>query len=450
MQHNLLTSFFITISSKIQNKQFYNFLTLIFLLLGPILAVSTFISADLFQKTTSTVLLRNLLLIDLIYVLIIAGLVAIRITRLILSRKSRAAGSRLHARLTKVFTLIALFPTIIVAIFATISINFGLEGWFSSNVQKVVENSMLAAKAYENEQKQYLINDLNFLANVLNNQKSNDRFIEEGYIREILSKFQPRSLSESFMIDFSGNIKLRGDRSYLFDFEKIHPSDLNKVISGEIVVIKDWPTNEFRAIKKLEEFNNRILYVSRSVDGNILQLLDETQDTVLLYQQIENERYGLLFKFGLLYIAFSLVMILIAVWIALWFAEKLSKPVGRLAEAANKVGSGDLDTKVMEENTKDEIAMLSKVFNRMTNKLKVQRNKLLKNNKMVEDQREFLEAIISGVKGGIISINKDEKIEIINSAAKRILKLDIDKEYNGQKITKLVKEFFPIIKRAKN
>ena len=64
--------------------------------------------------------------------------------------------------------------------------------------------------------------------------------------------------------------------------------------------------------------------MSRIVDGNILQLLDETQDTVLLYQQIENERYGLLFKFGLLYIAFSLVMILIAVWMALWFAEKLS------------------------------------------------------------------------------------------------------------------------------
>ena len=210
----------------------------------------------------------------------------------------------------------------------------------------------------------------------------------------------------------------------MFDFEKINNTDLEKVISGEIVIIKDWPTNEFRAIKKLEEYTNRLLYVSRIVDGNILKLLDETQDTVLLYQQIENERYGLLFKFGLLYIAFSLVMILISVWIALWFAERLSKPVGRLADAAKKIGSGNFDIKVTEENTKDEIAFLSRVFNRMTNRLKNQRNKLLKNNKMVEDQREFLEAIISGVKGGIISIDKDEKIEIINSAAKLILKLE--------------------------
>ena len=103
------------------------------------LAISTFISSDLFQETTSTVLLRNLLLLDLIYVLIIAGLVAVRITRLILLRRSRTSGSRLHTRLTKVFTLIALLPTIIVAIFATISINFGLEGWFLLMFKKLLK-----------------------------------------------------------------------------------------------------------------------------------------------------------------------------------------------------------------------------------------------------------------------------------------------------------------------
>ena len=450
MKHNLLTSFFIFFLSIVQNNKINKLLTLVFVLLGPVLAIITFISADLFEKTTSTILLRNLLLLDLIYVLIIAGLVAVRITKLILSRRSRTSGSRLHTRLTKVFTLVALLPTIIVAIFATISINFGLEGWFSSNVQKVVENSMMAAKAYENEQKQYLVNDLNYLANVLNSEISKNRLIEEGYVRNVLSKFQPNSISESFIIDFTGDIRLRGERSYLFDFEKISNADIDKAISGQIVIIKDWPTNEFRAIKKLSEYNNRLLYVSRIVDGNILQLLDETQDTVLLYQQIENERYGLLFKFGLLYIAFSLVMILIAVWMALWFAEKLSKPVGRLAEAAKKVGSGDFDIKVMEENTKDEIAFLSKVFNRMTNRLKNQRNKLLENNKTVEHQREFLEAIVSGVSGGIISINKEDKIEIINNAAKLILNLKNNKNFVDQKISKVINEFNPIIKKVKN
>ena len=76
----------------IQNNKIYKLITFVFVLLGPVLAIITFISADLFEKTTSTVLLRNLLLLDLIYVLIIAGLVAVRITRLILLRRSRTSG----------------------------------------------------------------------------------------------------------------------------------------------------------------------------------------------------------------------------------------------------------------------------------------------------------------------------------------------------------------------
>ena len=75
--------------------------------------------------------------------------------------------------------------------------------------------------------------------------------IEEGYVRNVLSKYQPNSISESFIIDFTGDIRLRGERSYLFDFEKISSADIDKAISGEIVIIKDWPTNEFRADKKV-------------------------------------------------------------------------------------------------------------------------------------------------------------------------------------------------------
>ena len=101
MKHTFIKLFFIFFLSIFQNTKINKFLTLVFVLLGPILAIVTFISADLFLKTTSTVLLRNLLLLDLIYVLVIAGLVAIRITKLILSRRSRTSGSRLHTRLLK-------------------------------------------------------------------------------------------------------------------------------------------------------------------------------------------------------------------------------------------------------------------------------------------------------------------------------------------------------------
>ena len=189
MQHNILTSFYLVLENSAKKKKLRNIFTVLFVILGLVLAVSTLVSADVFQGTTSHTVLRNLLLLDLIYVLVVAGLVAIRITKLIFSRRSRASGSRLHSRLTKVFTLTALFPTIVVAAFATISINFGMEGWFSSNVQQVVENSMQAAEAYEGEHQNSLVKDINYLSTVLNEKKTSNFFLGEGNVREILSQF---------------------------------------------------------------------------------------------------------------------------------------------------------------------------------------------------------------------------------------------------------------------
>mgnify|MGYP003645455677 CR=1 FL=1 len=127
-------------------------------------------------------------------------------------------------------------------------------------------------------------------------------------------------------------------------------------------MIEDWANNEFRALVLMEAFIDRYLYVSRDVDGKILSLLDDTKETVRLYQQLENERGKLLFEFGLLYVGFAVILILASIWLGLWFAERLSGPVGRLTGAAQQVGAGDLEVQVREEDGDDEIAMLGRYF----------------------------------------------------------------------------------------
>jgi two-component system nitrogen regulation sensor histidine kinase NtrY len=120
------------------------------------------------------------------------------------------------------------------------------------------------------------------------------------------------------------------------------------------------------------------------VDGSILSLLDETQETVQLYNQLESERGRLLFNFGLIYLGFALILILAAIWLGLWFAERLSRPVGRLAGAAERVGGGDLDVQVTEEEGDDEIASLGRLFNQMTRQLKGQREALVESHAQTE------------------------------------------------------------------
>ena len=408
----------------------------------------TFNSISFIGEVSQPKILNLLLLIDLVYVLIIAGLVALRITRLILARRSKSVGSRLHVRLTSVFIFIALMPTVIVAIFATFSINYGLEGWFSDNVQRVVRNSMESAQAYEFEHRRDVRSDAIKLSSVLSFQKKMQPTIGEGNIRKLLSQNQPLSISEAFIVDYSGNLRLRGEKSYLFDFEQISKDDLEAATVGDVVIIEDWHNNEFRALVKIDGFANRLLYVSRNVDGQILSLLDETQENVLLYNQIERERDQLLFSFGLIYLAFSVVVLLSAVWFALWFAEKLARPVGDLAGAAQKVGSGDFEIQVPEESGEDEIALLGRAFNKMIKRVKIQRDTLLQNNSEIDTRKRLFETVIGNVSGGIIGLNPDGRIEVINPAAVKILQLKLSSSSENY-LPKCVPEFLPLFNRAK-
>ena len=409
--------------------------------------VFTFDSISFIGEVSQPKILNILLLIDLIYVLIIAGLVTLRITRLILARRSKSVGSRLHVRLTSVFIFIALMPTVIVAIFATFSINYGLEGWFSDNVQRVVKNSMESAQAYEFEHRRDVRSDAVKLASLLSLQKKMNPAIAEGNVRKFLSQNQPVSLSEAFIVDYSGNLRLRGDKSYLFDFEAISAEDLKFASVGDVVIIEDWSNNEFRALVKIDGFANRLLYVSRSVDGHILSLLDETQGNVVLYNQIEKERSQLLFSFGLIYLAFSVVVLLSAVWFALWFAERLARPVGELAGAAQRVGSGDFEIQVPEESGEDEIALLGRAFNKMIKRVKIQRDKLLKNNFEIDARKRLFETVIGNVSGGIIGLSPEGKIEVINPAAQTILQLEISNDSLGY-LANSIPEFLPLFNKA--
>ncbi len=137
-----------------------------------------------------------------------------------------------------------------------------------------------------------------------------------------------RALPKAYIIDGDGELRARGERSYLFWYAPPSAGDIERARQGETVIIQDWENNQFWALLQLSAFPDHFLYVSRDVDGKILSLLDETQATVRLYEQLEADRGRLLFEFALVYIGFALVVILGAMWTGLWFAERLSRPVG--------------------------------------------------------------------------------------------------------------------------
>ncbi|KCV83730.1 histidine kinase, nitrogen regulation protein NtrY [Actibacterium atlanticum] len=408
-------------------RRWGNFATLSLVVLGPALAILTLLLLGPLDHSANSVVLRLTLLADLVYILTVATLVAFRVAQMISARRRHSAGSRLHLRLTGVFAIVALIPTVLVAVFAGLTVNTGLEGWFSDRVRQVVGSSLEAAQAYEDQHRADLTEDAQAVAAFLNLARQSSFFLSDAEVRRLLTTAQgqvQRGLKEAYVIDGTGEIKARGERSYLFDYELPSPAQIAQAELGDIVLLPDLPNDEYRGLIKLSAYVDRYLYITRIVDGELLALLDETQETALFYQQLEADRGRLLFEFGLLYIGFAVILILAAIWLGLWFAERLSRPVGRLAGAAQRVGAGDLDVRVVEEKGDDEIAMLGRIFNQMTKQLKVQRSTLMANNRQIEDRRRLFDSVLSSVTSGVIGLDEQGRVDFMNRSARRLLDME--------------------------
>ncbi len=420
------------------------------IVLGPVLAVFTYLLLGPLDTGSRGTALRIILMSDLVYVLLIIGLLFQRIMAIIAQRRRKSAGSQLHLRLTGFFTLMSLVPTITVAVFATISINMGFEAWFSDRVQNVIRVSLDAAQAYEFEQTSGLREDAKSLGRRLEQVKAAQRIEDPGAIRQELDRGQQsiqRGLKEAFVITGDGTLRLRGFRSYKFDYEMPPPQAFDSAFE-DVHLIRDYENNELRALVSLRGFGDQYLYVTREVDGLLLGLLDQTQQTARLYQQLEQDRDLYLFNFGLLYLAFAVLLIVSSALLSLWFAERLSRPIGRLVGAAQRVGDGELETQVLEEEGDDEIAQLSVYFNKMTRQLKGQRDRLLENTAQIEERRRLFDSVLSSVTSGVVGLDAQGRVSFVNRSARRLLGWAVG-EHKEHHLEVVVPEFSPLFARLK-
>ena len=411
------------ITTLLQSGRFSGRAVLALLALGFALALGTTFLLNSTQATPQLVL--YILLADIAYMILLFGLIALRVVGLIADRRTKSAGAQLHLRLTGIFAVVAMAPTIIVAIFGAISISVGLEASFSAQVSSVVNNSLRTAQAYANEHRRAIQGEVLNMANDLN--RAGAVGVGREGLADLLRRQQAlRRFSEAYLIDSARAIIQRGDFSYTFTYDPPSETQMARARLGEAIILEDQENNELRALVYLNSFIDTFLYVTRPIDGEVLLLLDETAETVAVYNRAEASRERLLSIFALIYLGFALLVITAAVWLGLWFAERLSRPIGALAGAAQRVGAGDLDVKVTEEQSGDEVALLSRVFNRMTAQVKGQRDALVQANRESERRRNFIETVLSGVSAGVIGLDAYGRVEMANDAAMAMLGIETD------------------------
>lgn len=407
---------------RLKGRNLERKLALLLTVLAVIAGIATYVlisTAPPSGRSVQTVVL--LLNIDLILLLLLGILVARRLVKLVLQRRRGLAGSKLHGRLVALFGVIAVLPAIVVSIFSVLFLSSGLETWFGERIRTALDNSMSVAEAYLEEHKENIRADALAMASDLNRQGAMLIGDPERLQQFVAGQAAVRSLTEATVFDPTGDVLARTGLSFGLDFGILTHEDLARAEAGEVVILTSPADDRVRALVPLFGFGEAYLFVGRFIDAQVLGYMDQTRRVFSEYQELQSERGRIQFTSAALFGLVALLLLLAAVWTGMAVADRLIQPIGQLINAADRVRTGDLLARVEEGPSEDEIAVLSRAFNRMATQLQNQRAELIDANHQLDARRRFTEAVLSGVTAGVIGLDEHRRIILPNRAAARFL-----------------------------
>jgi two-component system nitrogen regulation sensor histidine kinase NtrY len=398
-----------------------------------------------FSNDPTTVLILSML--DLGFMALLGAIVAQRIYSIWMKRRRNQAGSRLHVRMVSMFTLLAVAPALLVAMFAAIFFYFGVEAWFSQHVRTSLNESLEVAQAYLEEHKQVLRADALAMANDLNRQAVALSQNQVRFAQAVSTQAYIRKLTEVIVFDGSGKILARSGLSFALSLEPITPDMISHARKGDVALIVNDSDDRVRALVRLDNFVDTYLFVGRPVEPVVLNHMATTQQAVSEYKQLEGKRFGLQVTISLIFVAVAVLLLLAAVWFGMNFASRLVKPISDLINATDRVRGGDLGARVAvaEREGDDELDLLSRAFNRMTSQLEAQRADLIDANYQLDFRRRFTEAVLSGVSAGVIGLDPEGRINLMNAPAAAFFALEKPEAMNGHPMTELSPEIQAVL-----
>ena len=343
------------------------------------------------------------------------------------ARSELGGKARLHVRLVAFFSLIATVPTLLVVIFASLLFQLGTQFWFSDKARVVLRSSERVAQAYVKESKERLLGDIDAMSGdlrrILSAMTIDDPRFAPLYARQIVY----RGLSESaiIVIDRNGSpqlIALANLDERPLD-KRLPPATLPFLKDGQPRITAE-AGDRIEGTILLDAASKTYLYISRQSDRDVLAQAARSRSALGDYVATVERARALQLRFNILLMIISLLILGIAIWVAMTVADRLVRPVNELVAAARRVAAGDLSARVHSAPTPDEIGTLGSAFNRMTRKLGEQTGALVAANSQLESRSAFIEAVLSGVTAGIISVDGNRRITLVNPSAQALLNLD--------------------------
>ena len=386
---------------------------------------------------------------NLSVLLLLGAVLAGRLTRVWAERRRGAAGARLHVRLVLLYSGVAVAPSIVVAGFAVAFFHFGIQAWFNDPVRTAISESLQVARGYLEEHRDNIRAVALEMANDLNRAGTLLTIDPRAFARVLAAQTTLRGLTEAVIYDPTSDQVMAS--AGLFGGIGASPPPrwaTLQAMKGDVVVLDSADGTGVRALVTLDSTPPLILMVGRPVDPQILHYMQRTESAVAQYKRLDANRSWLQVAFAWIFALVALLVLSAAVLIGLLMANHIARPIGRLIQAAERVRGGDLTVRVPERAAAaDEIAVLSRAFNRMTGQLAAQRAELMAAYRQIDERRRFTETVLSGVSAGVIGLDRQGRIELPNRAADDLLGADL-LAASGKPLGEAVPEFAPLLTAA--
>ena len=339
-------------------------------------------------------------------------------------RRAGGTTARLHVNLVFFFSLVAAIPTLLVAIFASFMFQTGVEFWFSDRSRGILENANELAQGYYEENQRDVATETAVMVDDLRDYLRQVPMTSTDFTDNYAYQAVYRGLSQTAILqlqpDGSLSVLAIVDPNEDVERERISEATLERLRAGEDVVVV--PTFErIEAVAAIDQGAGIYLYNARDSSIDVFGLYRRAETILEAYDVLTQRARVLQVRFNLALFAVSVMLVGLAVWFALRFADRQVKPLAELVTAAREVGAGNYALRVTGRTGPDEIGLLNRAFNRMTEQIERQTDALIGANRQLAERRAFMEAVLQSITAGIISVDGEGQVALMNSSAQELL-----------------------------
>ncbi|EKF43673.1 PAS sensor protein [Nitratireductor indicus C115] len=365
-----------------------------------------------------------LIAINVGFILLLLGLILSEAMRIYRSRKGARAASRLHVRIIAMFSLVAAIPAILVAVIASVTLELGLDRWFELRTKVIIYSSLSIADAYVQQNARSLQGTTESMAVRLDQARTLYNLDRYGFRDFMTRQAVLRGLADAELVRADGSVIISAQMGEDIPLPRPGNADIETADRSEIAFKEIGGTNLVTAVYKLQEIPDAYLYTGALLDPEVLKARQIVRSNTDEYRSLEDNRGNTQLAFALLYLVVTLAIVLAAIWTGIAVADRLVRPIRQLIGAAADVSTGDLEVSVPVRASDGDVALLGDTFNKMTQQLKSQRDQLITAKDMIDERRRFTEAVLSGVTAGVIGVDSQGTVAMVNRSAEAMLDID--------------------------